>query len=267
MLYICATPIGNLKDMTQRALEALQAVDEIACEDTRVSGKLLSYYGIKKPLFSYHEHNERAKTEIIIEKLKRGVDIALISDAGMPAISDPGEVLVKACIANDLPYVVLPGANAAITALVGAQVPAQPFYYHGFLARKKAAEQLQSLKFLPASMVFYESPHRLVKTLNLMLEVFGNRPLSLARELTKLHEEYLHCDIRAAIDYYADKAPKGEYVIVVAGYQASAENLSLENVSKLVEQRVAAGERHKDVVKQLAKKYGVDRQELYRSTI
>ncbi len=267
MLYICATPIGNLKDISLRVLEVLESVDEIACEDTRVSGKLLSYYDIKKPLFSYHEHNERAKTEIIIEKLKQGVTIALISDAGMPGISDPGEVLIKACIANEIAYTVLPGASAVITALVAAQLATQPFYYHGFLDRKHAVQQLTELKHLTASLVFYESPHRLLKTLKQMRDVLGNRQLSLARELTKLHEEYLHFDIETALDYYAAKAPKGEYVIVVAGNQDATDALPLDAVIDLAKQRIAGGERHKVVVKELAKKYAVDRQALYQATL
>ncbi len=267
MLYICATPIGNLKDITLRVLEVLEAVDEIACEDTRTSGKLLSYYNIKKPLFSYHEHNERAKTEIIIDKLKQGIDIALISDAGMPGISDPGEVLIKACIANQLDYTVLPGSSAAITALVASTLPTQPFYYHGFLARKQMAKQLESLKHLTMTMVFYESPHRLLKTLQQMLAVFGNRRLTVARELTKMHEQYQHFDIEAAIDYYSANKPRGEFVIVVAGASTATEALTLPQIIELVKQRVAAGERHKDVVKQLAKTHNVDRQVLYRATL
>ncbi len=267
MLYICATPIGNLKDITLRVLEVLESVDEIACEDTRTSGKLLSYYNIKKPLFSYHEHNERAKTEIIIEKLKQGKNIALISDAGMPGISDPGEILIKACIANQLDYTVLPGSSAVITALVASNLAAQPFYFHGFLARKQVAKQLESLKRLPMTMVFYESPHRLLKTLQQMLAVLGNRQLTIARELTKIHEQYQHSDIAAAIEYYSENTAKGECVIVVAGMTEITETLSLKEIVDLAKKRIAAGERHKDVVKQLAKQYDVDRQTLYRETL
>ncbi len=267
MLYICATPIGNLKDITLRVLEVLEVVDEIACEDTRTSGKLLSYYNIKKPLFSYHEHNERAKTNIIIEKLKQGKDIALISDAGMPGISDPGEILIKACIANQLDYTVLPGSSAVITALVASHLVTQPFYYHGFLGRKQIASQLADLKHLTMTMVFYESPHRLLKTLQHMLTSFGNRQLTIARELTKLHEQFQHFDINSAIEYYSNHTPKGEFVIVVEGANKIAEALSFAEVVDLTKKRIAAGERHKDVVKQLAKQYSVDRQTLYRKTL
>ncbi len=267
MLYICATPIGNLKDITLRALEILQSVDEIACEDTRVSAKLLSHYGIKKPLFSYHEHNEQSKTAIIVEKLKSGSDIALVSDAGLPGISDPGKVLIKACIANDLPYTVLPGASAAVTALVAAALPAQPFYFHGFLERKQVAKQLAALRDLSVSLVFYESPHRLLKTLQQMLTVFGNRQLTVARELTKLHEEYRHFELMEAIAYYSENPVRGECVIVVAGRTASADQLPFDEVVALVERHLAEGARHKDVVKQMAKVHGVDRQALYRATL
>ncbi len=267
MLYICATPIGNLKDITLRVLEVLETVDEIACEDTRTSGKLLNYYNIKKPLLSYHEHNERARTEIIIEKLKQGRDIALISDAGMPGISDPGEILIKACIANQLEYTVLPGCSAAITALVASNLVTQPFYYHGFLARKQMAKQLEKLKHLTTTMVFYESPHRLSKTLQLMFSVFGNRQLTLARELTKIHEQYQHFDIATAIDYYSTNKPKGEFVIVVEGANKAAAVLSLAEVVDIAKKRIAAGERHKDVVKEIAKQYNVDRQTLYKETL
>ncbi len=267
MLYICATPIGNLKDITLRVLEVLEAVDEIACEDTRTSGKLLSYYDIKKPLFSYHEHNERAKTEIIVEKLKQGIDIALISDAGMPGISDPGEVLIKACIENDLAYTILPGASAVISALVASNLATQPFYFQGFLDRKQIAKQLANLADLSVTLVFYESPHRLLKTLQQMLSAFGNRQITLARELTKLHEQYQHLDIASAIEYYTDRSPKGEFVLVVAGAKQEAEALSIEAVVALAERRIAAGERHKDVVKELARAHQIDRQTLYRATL
>ncbi|MCK8059219.1 MULTISPECIES: 16S rRNA (cytidine(1402)-2'-O)-methyltransferase [unclassified Fusibacter] len=266
MLYICPTPIGNLGDMTYRAVETLKSVDEIACEDTRVTVKLLNHFEIKKHLFSYHEHNEKAMTEKIIEKLRSGMDIALVSDAGMPGISDPGEELIKACIRENIEYTVLPGASAAVTAVIASNMQTQPFHYEGFLDRQRRKKHLEKLKGITATLVFYESPHRILKALEDMLEVLGDRNITLGRELTKKYETYFHTTVSEAIRHYEQTPPKGEFVVVVEGYKEIKEEMTLEEAIDEVHKRVLGGERQKEVVKELAKVYGVDRQELYKAT-
>lgn len=267
MLYICPTPIGNLKDITLRTLEVLQSVAEIGCEDTRVSAKLLAHYNIKKPLFSYREHNEQTMSERIIDKLSAGLDIAIISDAGMPGISDPGEVVIKACIEADLAYTVLPGANAALVGLVASNIATQPFYYHGFLDRKQIHQQLESVKHITATLIFYESPHRLLKTLLAIDDVLGNRVISVTRELTKRYESYLHTTVKQAFRHFSENPPKGEFVLIVKGFTEIKKVLTLDQVITLAMQKIDAGEQHKQVVKELAKIYQVDRQALYKATI
>jgi 16S rRNA (cytidine1402-2'-O)-methyltransferase len=266
MLYICPTPIGNLGDMTYRAVETLKNVDEIACEDTRVTVKVLNHYEIKKHLFSYHEHNEKFMTEKIVEKLKLGLNIALVSDAGMPGISDPGEELIKACIRENLEYTVLPGPSAMVTAVIASNMQTQPFHYEGFLDRNKRKKHLEKLKEITATIVFYESPHRIIKTLEDMLEVMGDRKVTLGRELTKKYETYFHTTVSGAIAHYKVTAPKGEFVVVVEGYVETIEEMSFENAVTLVNKRVENGERHKEVVKELSQKYHLDRQDLYKMT-
>lgn len=267
MLYICPTPIGNLGDMTFRTLDALNHADIIACEDTRVTGKLLHHFDIKKKLISYREHNEQTVSEKIIDYLKEGKNVALVSDAGMPGISDPGEILIKKMIAEELDYTVLPGASAVITALVASNQITQPFYYHGFLDRKKGLEQLEQINKLPASLIFYESPHRLLKTLELMQRSLGNRQMSIMRELTKKFESYYHGSIDSMLDYFTQNPPKGEFVLIVSGYTETKKICSFDDVVLIARERIHNGERQKDVVKELAKTYHMDRQALYKATL
>ncbi|PNQ75448.1 16S rRNA (cytidine(1402)-2'-O)-methyltransferase [Hanstruepera neustonica] len=218
-LYIVPTPIGNLKDMTFRAIEVLKEVDLILAEDTRTSGKLLKHFEINTPSQSHHMHNEHKTVEGLINKLKSGTTIALISDAGTPAISDPGFLLTRACVENDIDVECLPGATAFVPALVNSGLPNDKFVFEGFLPIKKGRQtRLNLLAEETRTMIFYESPHKLLKTLAHFCEYFGDdRPVSVSRELTKLYEETIRGSVKEVLDYYTNKPPKGEIVIVVGG--------------------------------------------------
>ncbi|MCK0178856.1 16S rRNA (cytidine(1402)-2'-O)-methyltransferase [Flavobacteriaceae bacterium S0862] len=218
-LYIVPTPIGNLKDITLRAIEVLIEVDLILAEDTRTSGKLLKHFDIDTPLQSHHMHNEHKTVETIIQKLNSGMTIALISDAGTPAISDPGFLLTRACIENNIEVDCLPGATAFVPALVNSGLPNDKFVFEGFLPVKKGRQtRLKLLAEETRTMIFYESPHKLIKTLTHFCEYFGeDRRLSVSRELTKLYEETIRGTAKKVLEHYTNKPPKGEIVIVVAG--------------------------------------------------
>lgn len=223
-LYLCPTPIGNLGDITVRTLEVLKSVDLIAAEDTRVSTKLLNHFDIKVPITSYYEHNKREKGSYLLEKLLSGINIAVITDAGMPGISDPGEDLVKLCVENDIPVEALPGPCAFATALVASGLPTGRFAFEGFLTvnKRNRMEHLESLTLDTRTLIFYEAPHKLMTTLKDMLTVFGNRRIVLARELTKKFEEYRRTTIEDAIIYYEQTPPKGEFVLIIEGADAEA---------------------------------------------
>jgi len=218
-LYIVPTPIGNLKDMTFRAIEVLKEVDLILAEDTRTSGKLLKHYEINTPLQSHHMHNEHKTIDGLIAKLKSGTKLALISDAGTPAISDPGFLLTRSCIENNIEVDCLPGATAFVPALVNSGLPNDKFVFEGFLPVKKGRQtRLQILADESRTMIFYESPHKLIKTLTNFCEYFGNdRPVSVSRELTKLYEETIRGTAKEVLEHYTKKSPKGEIVIIVGG--------------------------------------------------
>jgi len=218
-LYIVPTPIGNLKDITFRAIEVLKDVDLILAEDTRTSGKLLKHFEINTPSQSHHMHNEHRTVENLIQKLKGGISIALISDAGTPAISDPGFLLTRACIENDIEVDCLPGATAFVPALVNSGLPNDKFVFEGFLPVKKGRQtRLKLLAEETRTIIFYESPHKLIKTLTHFCEYFGeDRALSVSRELTKLYEETIRGTAKEVLAHYTNKPPKGEIVIVVAG--------------------------------------------------
>lgn len=218
-LYIVPTPIGNLKDITLRAIEVLKEVDLILAEDTRTSGKLLKHFDINTPSQSHHMHNEHKTIEAIIQKLNSGMTIALISDAGTPAISDPGFLLTRACIENNIEVDCLPGATAFVPALVNSGLPNDKFVFEGFLPVKKGRQtRLKLLAEETRTMIFYESPHKLIKTLTHFCQYFGeDRQLSVSRELTKLYEETIRGTAKEALEHYTNKPPKGEIVIVVAG--------------------------------------------------
>lgn len=219
MLYLIATPIGNLGDITLRALEVLKAVDLVAAEDTRHSGHLLRHFEIHKPLISYHEHNEARRTEELLTRLEAGQSVALITDAGMPGISDPGHRLLRACIARGLPYTILPGSSAVLTALIGSGFSAERFYFGGFLPPKSGGRERDLLAAAARSetSIFFESPHRLVKTLAVCAAKFPLRPLCVARELTKQFEEFRIATAPELLAHYSAKTVKGEIVFLVSG--------------------------------------------------
>jgi len=218
-LYLVPTPIGNLKDITLRALEVLKSVDLILAEDTRTSGKLLKHYQIGTPMQSHHMHNEHKTVDTIISKLKSGISIALISDAGTPAISDPGFLLTRACVEQQIEVECLPGATAFVPALVNSGLPSDKFVFEGFLPVKKGRQtRLQLLAEETRTIVFYESPHKLIKTLANFCQYFGEeRQVSVSRELTKLYEETIRGTAKEVLEHYTNKPPKGEIVMVVAG--------------------------------------------------
>ncbi len=263
MLYICPTPIGNLGDISLRCLEVLKKVDKIACEDKRVTVKLLKHYQISTPLIAYHQHNEQKISEQLLIELENGAEIALVSDAGMPLISDPGEILLQKVIDAGLDYTVLPGASAAITALVAAKMRHQPFYFGGFI---KTESDVEAVKTLAATLIFYEAPHRLLKTLTLLENQLGNRKITICRELTKLYQEYYHGDIVSAKEHFSEQA-RGEFVLVIEPYVEQKVELSSEQIIELALQRLEQGERAKIIAKELAKTYGADRQMIYKKLV
>ncbi|MEE1013983.1 MAG: 16S rRNA (cytidine(1402)-2'-O)-methyltransferase [Clostridia bacterium] len=268
-LYLCPTPIGNLQDITLRTLECLKSVDLVAAEDTRVSMKLLNHFDIKVPVTSYYEHNKREKGHYLIEKLKEGQSIAVITDAGMPGISDPGEDLVRLCIKEQIPVEALPGPCAFATALVASGLPTGRFAFEGFLTvnKKNRMEHLNSLKTDTRTLIFYEAPHKLRSTLKDMLEVFGDRKVVLARELTKRFEEYRRTTLSQALHYYEETPPKGEFVILLSGADAAElEHLQLADLpsaEELIQKYAAEGLRAKELTKRVAEELKQPRRDIY----
>lgn len=269
-LYLVATPIGNLGDLSPRAAATLESADFIAAEDTRVSMKLLNHLGLKKQLVSYHQHNRAAAGPQILERLLAGESCALVTDAGTPAISDPGEDLVRLCAENGVTVQSVPGCCALISALAVSALPTGRFTFEGFLSvnKKERREHLLSLAAEERTMIFYEAPHKLRTTLSDLLEAFGDRPVALCRELTKLHEETRRTTLAQAAAYYRENDPRGEYVLVVAGREPVKEAaVSLEEGVRLVLERREAGERMKDAVRQVAAATGLSRNELYDAAL
>lgn len=272
-LYLVPTPIGNLDDMTFRAVNVLKEVDLIAAEDTRHTKKLLSHFSIHNKLISYHEHNRFERIPILLEKLRQGKHIALVSDAGMPAISDPGFELVREAIANDVSVIVLPGANAAVSALVGSGLATESFYFHGFLPRKNRdkLDVLERLKHLQATIIFYESPHRVLDTLQALKQQFGDRNAALARELTKIYEQYIRGTIDEIAQYVKQHPLRGECVIVVEGYSGEAapaddewwEELTLEEHVLYYEKEENLS--HKEAMKRAAKDRNMSKRDVYQA--
>ncbi len=271
ILYLVPTPIGNLGDISQRCRDTLAEADFIAAEDTRVSLKLLNHLNIKKPLVSYYEHNRAESGQRILERILAGETCALVSDAGSPAISDPGEDLVALCAANGVVVTAIPGPCAAITALSISGLPTGRFTFEGFLStsKKSRQEHLQSLVKEQRTMIFYEAPHKLLHTLEDLLQAFGpERRISLCRELTKLHEEVIRTTLQGALDYYKELAPRGEYVLILEGAAPEEEAaLTLEDALQLVAQRMEAGLSRKDAVKQVAKETGFPKNTLYDASL
>ena len=274
-IYLVPTPIGNLGDITLIALEVLKSVDLIAAEDTRQSLKLLNHFNIKKSLISYHKHNEQGKSEELIDRVRNGENIAVISDAGTPGISDPGSIVLKKCIENGIAVEVLPGATAFTTAIIYSGLDTSAFIFRGFLPRenKEKKEFVESLKDRRETIIFYESPYRVIDTLTFLKENFGNRNIAVCRELTKLHEEIYRGSLEEAICYFNDNIPKGEFVLVLQG--KSLEEIRNENVAKWEDMSIKdhiiyfinQGMSKKDAIKQVSKDRELPKSEVYKHSI
>ena len=274
-LYLCATPIGNLEDITMRVLRTLQEVDLIAAEDTRNSMKLLNHFEIKTPMTSYHEYNRIEKAHVLIAKMQEGTNIALITDAGTPGISDPGEDLVRLCYEAGIEVTSLPGACACVTALTLSGLGTRRFCFEAFLPMEKKERQeiLNELKEETRTIIVYEAPHRLVRTLGELLEALGNRRLTICRELTKKHETAFQTTLEEALEYYQEQEPRGECVLVLEGksleqvrleQQQSWESISIE---EHMEQYLAKGMDRKEAMKQVAKDRGVSKRDIYQALL
>ena len=270
-LYLVATPIGNLADITHRALQVLNDVDLIACEDTRHTHKLLNHYGIDTKTISYHEHNEQQRARELIERLKQGTNIAVVSDAGTPSISDPGFRLVRAAIENEITIVPIPGPSALITALIAAGLPTDEFFFAGFLPSRASARRarLNELQSVPGTLIFYEAPHRLAETLRDAYEILGEREAVVARELTKLHEEIGRGRLSALTADYADEKQdvRGEIVVLIDRNLIGEQIKKEGSVAALVDQFEQEGLDHRAALKKAARELGLSRAEAYRRLI
>ena len=274
-LYLCATPIGNLEDITFRVLRTLKEVDLIAAEDTRNSIKLLNHFEIKTPMTSYHEYNKIEKAYKLVEKLQEGKDIALITDAGTPGISDPGEELVRICYENGIEVTSLPGPAACITALTMSGLPTRRFAFEAFLPRdkKERARVLEELAQESRTMIVYEAPHHLLKTLKELYEVLGNRELTVCKELTKRYENATKTTFKDAIRFYEDNEPKGEYVLVISGktFETKEQEAREAWESLSVEEHMAhyedSGMERKEAMKQVAKDRGISKRDVYQALL
>jgi 16S rRNA (cytidine1402-2'-O)-methyltransferase len=268
-LYLVATPIGNLEDISLRALRILKQVDLIACEDTRHSARLLSHYGISTPRESHHEHNEATHTPRLIEMLHAGREVALISDAGIPLVSDPGFLLVTACRKEGIPVVIIPGPSAVVTALAGSGLPADTFYFAGFLPPRAHARRrrLAELSVIRTTLILFEAPHRILASLQDMVDTLGSRQACLARELTKIHEEWLKGTLPEILEsLQARPSIKGEITLVVKGDEtALEETASSQNISEhLAEVMLQTGLPPNEALKSVARQHGISRREAYR---
>ena len=265
ILYLVATPIGNLEDITLRAIKILKEVDLIAAEDTRQTLKLLNHLEISKPLISYHRHNEEVKTDILIKKLNDGENIAIVTDAGTPAISDPGEEIVKEAIKNNIKVVPIPGACALINALIASGLDTKEFSFYAFLPlnKKLRKEKLEEIKNDGKTVIIYEAPHRLISTLNEIKELLGNRDIVIAKELTKIHETFIRGKIEEIIEKIEN--PKGEYIILINGEKIKKENelnkLSLDEHYEFYEKQ---GLEKKEIIKKIAKDRKLNKNEIYQ---
>lgn len=268
-LYIVATPIGNLDDITLRAIKTLKEVDIIAAEDTRHTLGLLNHFEITKPLISYYKQNEKVKSEMLIKKLQEGQNIAVVSDAGTPGISDPGEEIVKVAIENNIEIVPIPGACAFVNALIASGMSSKEFEFIGFLSanKKEKREKLEEIKFETRTLIFYEAPHKLQITLESMLEILGDRNIVLARELTKIHEEFIRGKISTILEQIVDI--KGEFVIIVEGNSVSKKDIELDNLNEqTLEEHYEFYEKQgldkKEIVKKIAKDRNTNKNEIYQ---
>ena len=264
-IYLVATPIGNLKDITYRAIEVLKSVDVIAAEDTRQTLKLLNHYGISKPLISYHRHNEDVKKEIIIDKVNNGQDIAIVTDAGTPGISDPGEEVVYEAIKNNIEVIPIPGACALINAIISSGLPTKEFSFYAFLPlnKKLRKEKFEEIKEDKKTIIIYEAPHRIIDTLKEIEKVLGNRKIFVAKEITKIHESFYRGNVEDVIEKIG--IPKGEYIIIIEGNKEKKENelneLSLEEHYEFYKNQ---GLDKKEIIKKIAKDRQVNKNEIYK---
>jgi len=264
LLYLIATPIGNLEDITLRALRVLREADLIACEDTRQTGKLLAHFGVDKPMVSYHEHNEAARTQELVAKLEGGANIALVSDAGTPLVSDPGYRLVTATIAAGIQVVPIPGASAVLSALVTAGLPTDAFRFGGFLPVKTGQRRkvLERLRAEDSTLIFYEAPHRILDTLSDVSAVYGKRPVVVARELTKIHEEFLRGTAEEVREQLAARpSVKGEITLLIGKGAPEVENTPVEEAVRELEQK---GVPRMDAIKQVARERGLSKRDVYK---
>ncbi|RSJ72986.1 16S rRNA (cytidine(1402)-2'-O)-methyltransferase [Streptococcus cristatus] len=264
-LYLVATPIGNMDDMSIRMVNTLKEVDVIAAEDTRNTGLLLKYFGIETRQISFHEHNAQEKIPVLLDLLKSGQNLAQVSDAGLPSISDPGHDLVKAAIAENIAVVTVPGPSAGISALIASGLAPQPHIFYGFLPRKSGQQKefFESKQSYPETQIFYESPHRVKATLENMLEVYGDRSVVLVRELTKIYEEYQRGRISELIDYLAENSLKGECLLIVAGASLEKEEKADADLLAEIDSLVQSGSKKNQAIKEVAKKYGRNKSQLY----
>lgn len=270
-LYVTGTPIGNLSDFSARALETLEKVDFIAAEDTRVTLKLLNHFGIKKPMISYFEHNKRERGEIICSRIEQGEDCAIVTDAGMPCISDPGEDLIKLCGERGIKTVVIPGPSAVISALAVSGLSTGRFTFEGFLSvnKKSRSDHLQSLANERRTMVFYEAPHKLPSTLRDLYSAFGDRRLTIVREITKIHEEVIRTTTKNATENLCDGSIKGEIVLVLEGApdKSGGEEFTLEYAVETAKKLIESGAKPTDAAKQAAALTGFKKNEIYRELV
>ncbi len=272
-LYLVATPIGNLSDISERAIKVLSEVDFVAAEDTRNTMKLLSFFGISRPMVSYHEHNRKERGEEIAARLLRGESCALVTDAGTPAISDPGEDMVSLCRERGIPVTSIPGACAAITALTLSALPTARFVFEGFLPvkKKERRERLDELSYEKRTFILHEAPHKLKNTLcDLSDALGGDRRISLCRELTKLNEEVMTTTLAEAIDYYSEREPRGEYVLVIEGgskIKASDDGIDQLSPEEMVAYFIEEGMSKNEAVKATAKRLGLPRNQVYMLTV
>lgn len=276
-LYLVATPIGNLEDMTFRAVETLKQVAVIAAEDTRQTRKLTTHFGIEGPrLISYHEHNKHSKEEAILSLLREGHDVALVTDAGTPGISDPGADIVRAAVEEGLAVVPIPGAVAGVTALIASGLPTDRFTFIGFLPREKKQrrEELERLKSRPETLIFYEAPHRVEETVKAMLESLGDREIVIGRELTKRYEQFSRGKISNCLEWFSQEKPRGEFVLVLEGNCGNLESPNVEigwwellSLSEHVEKVVETGVTKKEAIKIVAKERGLQKREVYNAVM
>lgn len=265
-LYVTGTPIGNLSDFSPRALETLERVDFIAAEDTRVTLKLLNHFSVKTPMVSYHEHNKHQKGPEILDRILKGEDCALVTDAGMPAISDPGQDLVDLCLTHGVPVVSVPGPTAFATALALSGMDSRRFLFEGFLKvdKKTRREQLETLKGQTCTLILYEAPHKLSRTLKDLLEALGDRRLCICRELTKVHEEVLRTTLAEAVEAYPANDLKGELVLILEGASKEARVFTLEDAVAMAKELIASGTSKNDAAKETAKTTGLKKGDIYR---